>query len=67
MDLNAYFLAMTLTGMARYLEKQKVVSESEFKPFDLRHLRSLSVNSSQPRPITRNGESWSNVSEALSA
>jgi len=44
MEINAYVLALTVNGMARYLEAQKVVPEGEFKPFDFRYLRSLSVN-----------------------
>jgi hypothetical protein len=46
MAINTYVFAMTVTGVTRYLEKQQVVPESELEPFDLRHLRSLSVNSS---------------------
>jgi hypothetical protein len=68
MDINAYVFAMPLTGMARYFEKQRAVPEPEFKPFDLRHLRSPSVNSSQQRPVSRrNGEFRPDVFEALSA
>jgi hypothetical protein len=44
MEINAYVLALTVNGMARYLKEHKVVPEAEFKPFDFRYLRSLSVN-----------------------
>ena len=45
MEINAYVLALTVNGKARYLEEQKVIPEAEFKPIDFRYLRGLSVNS----------------------
>jgi hypothetical protein len=56
MELNAYVFAMTLTGVTRYHEDRQVVPEPEFKPFDLRYLRSLPVNANQPRGTARDGE-----------
>jgi hypothetical protein len=41
MDLNAYVLAMALTGVARYQKDQEVVPEPKFESFDLRYLRNL--------------------------
>jgi hypothetical protein len=67
MDLNAYTLAMALTGVARYLKDREVVPEPKFEPFDLRYLRNLPVNSNQPRRPGRNGQSQRDVSEALPA
>lgn len=67
MDLNAYVLAMAVTGVPRHQEDRQAVPEPEFKPFDLRYLRSLPVNSNQPRRTGRAGESQSDVSEALPA
>jgi hypothetical protein len=67
MDLNPYVLAMAVTGVARYHEERQAVPEPEFKPFDLRYLGNLPVNSNQPRPIGRHGKSQRDVSEALPA
>jgi len=44
MEINAYVLALTVNGTARYLEERKVVPEAEFKPIDFRYLRSLPVD-----------------------
>ena len=34
MNLNAYVLAMAITGKFKYREEPQVVPEPEFKPFD---------------------------------
>ena len=67
MDLNAYVLAMAIIATPRHQRNQQTVPEPEFTPFDLRYLRDLSVNSSQPRHISRQGKAQNNVSEALPA
>jgi hypothetical protein len=67
MDLNAYVLAMAIIATPRHQRNQQTVPESEFTPFDLRYLRDLPVNSSQPRHISRQGKAQNNVSEALPA
>jgi len=67
MDLNAYTLAMALTGVSRYQKVQEVVPEPKFEPFDLQYLRNQPVSSSQPRRTGRNGRSPRDVSEALPA
>ena len=67
MDLNAYVLAMAIVAAPRHQRNQQTVPESEFTPFDLRYLRDLPVNSSQPRHIGRQGKAQNNVSEALPA
>ena len=66
MNLNAYVLAMAITGKFNREEPQ-VVPEPEFKPFDLRYLRSLPVSSNQPRRTGRDGQSPRDVPEALPA
>ena len=65
MDLNAYVLAMAIAGVPRYQKNRQTVPEPEFKPFDLRYLRGLPMNTAQPRHIGRQGEAQNNVSEAL--
>jgi hypothetical protein len=69
MDLNAYIFAMALAiaGAPRHRKKRQTVPEPEFKPFDLRYLRGLPVNTNQPRLIGRQGKAQNNVSEALPA
>jgi hypothetical protein len=67
MDLNAYTLAMALTGVVRYLKDPEVVPEPKFEPFDLRYLRNLPASSNQPRHTGRNGQSQRDVPEALPA
>jgi hypothetical protein len=67
MELNAYVLAMAITGVARLQEDRQAVSEPEFKPLDLGYLRNLAVDSNQPRSSDRNGKSQSDISEALPA
>jgi hypothetical protein len=56
MDLNAYVLAMAIAGVPTHKKKQQTVPEPELKPFDLRYLRGLSANTSQPRHIGRQGK-----------
>ena len=67
MNLNTYVLAMAITGKFPYREEPQVVPETEFKPFDLRYLRSLAVNSDQPRRTSRDAQSQRDVPEALPA
>jgi hypothetical protein len=67
MDLNAYVVTMGLTGLARYQKDRQIVIEGEFKPLDLRHLRSLPINSNQPRRSGRGGEPGQDVCQALPA
>jgi len=65
MDPNAYVLAMAIAGVPRHQKNRQTVPEPEFKPFDLRYLRGLPANTSQPRHIGRQGKTQNNVSEAL--
>jgi hypothetical protein len=65
MDLNAYVLAMALVDVTRQQRNRQTVPEPEFAPFDLRYLWDLSVNTSQPRHISRQGKTQKYVSEAL--
>lgn len=67
MDLNAYVLAMAIVAVPRHQKNRQTLAEPEFKPFDLRYLRDLPVNNSQPRHISRRGKAQNNVSEALPA
>lgn len=67
MDLNAYVLAMAVSRVASYQEDRQVIPEPEFKPFDLRYLRDLSVNSNQPRQNGRDEQSQRDVCEAIAA
>ena len=67
MDLNAYVLAMALVDVPRRQRNRQTVPEPEFAPFDLHYLWELSVNTSQPRHIGRQGKTEKNVSEALLA
>jgi hypothetical protein len=67
MDLNAYVLAMAVAGAPRHQKNRQTVPEPEFKPFDLRYLRGLPVNSSQTRHLGRERKAENNVSEALPA
>ena len=67
MNLNAYVLAMALAGKIPYREEPQVVPEPEFKPFDLRYLRTLPVSSNQPRRTGRDAQSQRDVPEALPA
>ena len=67
MDLNAYVLAMAIVATPGHRRKQRIVPESEFTSFNLRYLRDLPVNSSQPRHIRRQGKAQNNVSEAIPA
>jgi hypothetical protein len=67
MDLNAYVLAMAIGRVARLEENSQTVPEPEFKPFDLRYLKCLPVNSYQPRHIGRQRKAQNNASEALPA
>ena len=67
MDLNAYVLAMAIIDAPRHQRNRQTVPEPEFTPFDLRYLRDLFVNTSQPRQIGRQGKAQNNVSEALPA
>jgi len=67
MDLNAYVLAMAIVAAPRHQRNRQTVSEPELAPFNLRYLRDLPVNSSQPRHIGRQGKAQNNVSEALPA
>jgi hypothetical protein len=67
MDLTAYVLAMALAGVSRHQKNRQTVPEPEFKPFDLRYLRGLPVNTSRPRYIGSQGKAHNNVSEALAA
>ena len=67
MDLNAYVLAMAISDAPRHQRNRQTVPEPEFTPFDLRYLRDLPVNTSQPRQTGRQGKAQNNVSEALPA
>ena len=67
MNLNAYVLAMALTGKVTFREEPQIVPEPEFKPFDLRYLRSLPVSSNQPRRTSRDAQSQRDAPEALPA
>jgi hypothetical protein len=67
MDLNTYVLAMAIVDAPRHQRKRQTVPEPEFNPFDLRYLRDLPVNTSQPRHIGRQGKPQNNASEALAA
>jgi hypothetical protein len=67
MDLYAYVWAMAIAGVPRHQKNRQTVPEPEFKPFDLRYLRGLPVNTSRPRHIGRQGKAQTNVSEALPA
>ena len=67
MDLNAYVLAMAIVAAPRHQKNRQTVPEPEFKPFDLRYLGSLPMNTSQPRHIGRKGRRQNNESEALLA
>jgi hypothetical protein len=67
MDLYAYVWAMAIAGVPRHQKNRQTVPEPEFKPFDLRYLRGLPVNTSRPRHIGRQGKAQNNVSEALVA
>ena len=67
MNLNAYVLAMAITGKFKYREDPQVVPEPEFKPFDLQYLRGLPVSSNQPRRTSRDAQSQRDVPEALPA
>ena len=67
MNLNAYVLAMAIVNPPRHHRNRQTVPESEFTPFDLRYLRDLPVNSSQPRHGGRQKKARNNVSEALPA
>jgi hypothetical protein len=67
MDLNAYVLAMAIAGAPRHQKNRQTAPEPAFKPFDLRHLRGLPMNTSQPRHIGRQRKVQNNVSEALPA
>ena len=66
MDLNAYVLAMAIVAGPRHQKKRQIVAKPEFKPFDLRYLRDLRVNSSQARHISCQEKAQNNVSEVLS-
>jgi hypothetical protein len=65
MDLNAYVLAMAIAGVPRHRKNRQTVPKPEFKPLDLRYLRGLPVNTTQPRHIGRQEKAQNNVSEAL--
>ena len=67
MDLNAYVLAMAIVSLPRHKKHRQAVPEPEFERFDLRDLRGLSANTSQPRRSCRQGKTRNNVSEALPA
>jgi hypothetical protein len=67
MDLNAYVLAMAIIDAPRHQRNRQTVPEPEFTPSDLRYLRDLPVNTSQPRQIAPQGKAQNNVSEALPA
>ena len=67
MELNAYGLAIAIVAAARQQRSRQAVADQEFIPFDLRYLKDLAVNSSQPRQIDRQRNSHNNVSEALPA
>jgi hypothetical protein len=60
MDLNAYVLAMAITSLPRQQKNRNTVPEPEFKPFDLRYLKDLPVNTSRPRHIGRQGKAQTN-------
>jgi hypothetical protein len=65
MDVIAYVVAMAVANVPGHEKNPQTVFEPEFKLFDLRYLRSLPANSSQPRHICRHGKTQNNVSEAL--
>ena len=67
MDLHTYVLAMAIVTAPRHQRNRQTVPEQEFTPFDLRYLRDLPVNTSQPRHIGCQGKPRNNVSEALPA
>ena len=67
MDLNAYVLAMAIVSVPRHKKNRQAVPEPEFEPFDIRDLRGLSANTSQPRQSCHQGKTHNNVSEALPA
>jgi hypothetical protein len=67
MDLNAYVLAMAIVTLARHYRNRHTVSDSELTPLDLRCLKDLHLNSSEPRKIGREGKAHRNVSAALPA
>ena len=67
MDLNAYVLAMAIATAPIHQRNRQTAPEPQFTPFNLRYLRDLPVNSSQPRHISCEGKVRNNVSEALPA
>jgi hypothetical protein len=67
MNLNAYVLAMAITGKFTFREEPPAVPEPEFEPFDLRYLGGLPLSSNQPRRTSRDAQSQRDVPEALPA
>jgi hypothetical protein len=67
MELNAYVLAMAIVAAPRQRRNRQAIPEPEFAPFDLRYLRDLPVNTSQPRHIGCQGKPRNNVCETVSA
>ena len=63
MYLNAYVLAMAIVSLPRHQKNSQTVAEPEFKPFDLRYLTGLPVNTSQPRHYQ--GKAQNSASEVL--
>ena len=67
MDPNIYINAIVFYRLAQRGQKQKVVPEPEFKPFDLAGLRGGPGKRGHSQDTSRTGEAPHNLSDALPA
>jgi hypothetical protein len=67
MDPNTYLNAIVFYRLAHRGQKQKVVPEPEFKPFDLTYLTGAPGKRDHSQNTSRTGETRHNLSAALPA